>query len=809
MNKNTKDKLFEHFIKRPLFISLLFLCTGIILGHSFYRTFYVLAPLSILLCIFLCKICRTKIPLIFPILFIIGYFSVIGSLSVKNYTINTFAYSGSEFQIQGSVTNISLTRSGRQRLTFNTHTFYVNGNIIPQNMRIQAILGYEQYASIGQNLTLYGNLSPLRRPSFPGGFDQFQFLRARGIHYTMFPRNVYFGETVIGLNNILQDFRRNLINIFNENLPPNEAALMSSIILGDRTNIEPEVLDAFRAAGLYHILVVSGLHLSILFMAINSLLGKVLSVKKSASITLIIIALYALMIGGISITRASFMAGVMVFGKLFNRERDFVTTISFAAICLLFYEPLYLFDIGFILSFGAVYAIAFGTKPVQKVLNIAIMRLPFINTKLKNKEVVTSISVTIAIFFILAPIFTYFFYQIRPYDIITNILLMVSVNVLVILGFIVAFIGLFFTDISLFLSGGLYIITRSYIGIAMFVYSLPNSLITIGRPSILSIILYYVLLASLFLLINNYTPKVHKEIPLSKENKQTNKLYKTCVAICFITFVSTIFLGMGYDGLRVTYLDVGHGKAVVITTGKQTYIIDGGGNRLREIGENTGVNILIPYLMYRGINNINAVFVTHEDEDHIIGIIELLRYSNKNVHRIYTTKGLDMEHPLSIKLFHEANLQNIPISFIHAPNIFTSDNLTMEVIYPFYDTFFRTINSTSLVLRLVYNNTSFLFTSDIGHISEKEILENGINISSDVLTIAHHGSRFSSYGPFVEAVDPLVAVVKTSLNNPHGHPTPQVTNMLQQKGIPLYNTAIHDTIIITVRGNNINLKTMR
>ncbi|MCL1995449.1 MAG: DNA internalization-related competence protein ComEC/Rec2 [Defluviitaleaceae bacterium] len=776
-------------MKRPLLVSLIFLCAGIITGTFFANSFLFSLVFVIFLSVFFYKIYGTKMGVVFCCVFIVGYFSLINSISPQNAIIDDYVNKGAHFLIEGRVTAIDMTRTGRQRITLRTQNFYVNNTHISETMIIQALLSYDQYANIGQQLEIQGNLLPLSRPSTPGQFDQFQFLRARGVQYTIFPVIVHFGQTNITLASVLQDFRHRLIAVFDNNLPPMQASVMRSVVLGDRSSMDPEVLDTFRTAGLYHILVVSGLHLSILFLAINKLLDKFFNQKTSALLTLGIIVLFGLMIGGVSVARAGTMAGVMVFSRVLYRERDFITSISFAAFILLLYQPLFLFDAGFLLSFGAVYGIAVGTEPVERLL-FFVFRVPILRRLLKYQHFMNHFAVNVAVFLTLAPIFAYFFFHIMTYSIFANIIVILSGKILVILGFVVAVVGLVAPGLSFFLSGGLYFLVTVYYGVASFFHSLPNALTLIGRPSIIEIIAYYAVLASLFLLFSSPKPR---------------PIYRASFAVCLAGFL--VLVGMGDGNMRVTFLDVGQGEAIVIRLNNQTYIIDGGGHRHREIGENTGMRVLIPYLQYRGINHINAIFVTHEDADHIIGIIELLNYSNKRVDEIYTTPGLDKDYELSYMLLRAAERDNIPVSFINSPTTFFAPNAVLEVIFPFDDTFFRDPNSTSLVLRLTYGNVSFLFTGDIDQISEREILSKGKDVRAHVLNVAHHGSRFSSYHNFVYAVDPLVAIVSAGANNPFGHPTQEVVSLFYTKRIPMYNTADVGTIIVTTDGNEINLYT--
>ena len=768
MTRTTKNKI----MKRPLFNSFIFLCLGIIFSTNLISLLFVA-----ILCIAIFYAYKTKQPFFYFLLFIVGYFSVQNSLSVKNVDIDSFAHREFIFSIEGRVIDINTTVSGRQRLILSTRYFDVDDMVFAQNMRIQAILPEEYEMKLGQTITLTGTLNPLRRPSNPGGFDQFQFLRARKIQYTMFPNIVTVEDipiTTVGhFQNHLHNLRSSIIDVFHHVLPAREAGVITSIIVGDRTGLDPDIFDAYRAAGFYHILVISGLHLTILMLAVNKTLEKFMSIRASALTTLAFLIFYTLMVGSsVSTVRAVTMAGVMIFGKLFYRPKDFLTTISFAGMALLLYEPLYLFDIGFLLSFSAVFAIALGAEPIDRLLGLIMI--------FENKKFRQSMAVNIAIFLVFSPLFAYFFFHVQTYSLIANIFVILTANFLVVLGFLTALLGLISHDIAELLSGGLFFIIRLYEIVAMFFYNLPNALWLIGRPHITELIGYYALLGFAF-------------YSLMQFRRPHLKKYFLLASFLYIGLIS--FNRLSYTGLQVTFLDVGQGEAIVITHGREVYLIDGGGLRTLEIGNNMGVRVLLPYLDYRGIRSIDTVFVTHEDSDHIIGIIEALGV--KDIGKIYTTIGLDKEYELSALMLERAEKYNVPLEFISAGASFSSNSgISIETLYPFKRESFRTINATSLVFRLTYGDISFLFTGDIDQISEREILASGAVVSSDVLNVAHHGSRFSNYDGFIDAVDPLVAVISSGRNNPFGHPAPEVVEKFAIREIPLYNTADYGSIRI-------------
>ena len=779
-------------MKRPLFVSMIFLIAGIVMGtfnHGSYDLAISLFPI-VLLCGMIFKIYKSKSVAIFILLYAIGFVSVQNSLGVKNMYIDNYAESEFFFTIDARVLDSSFTANGRQRVLLYTYNFNVQNRDFSDNMRIQAILEYDIETYIGQFITVQGQLLQLSRARNPGGFNQFQFLRSRGIQYTMFPVVLSFGDVTPSLRTFLYSTRNRLIYVFDNVLPESKSGIMKSMIIGDRSSLDNDILELYRISGMYHILVISGLHISILMLAINKSLEKIFSQKLSAILTLAFLIFYCLLVGsGVSVVRAVTMSGVLIVAKILHRERDFLTSISFAAVCLLLFEPLYLWDIGFQFSFAAVFGIAIATEPIDRGLGLIFRNTKYLDKIFSGTKFRKSFAVDIVVFLSISPLSAFHFYHFMPYSIIANIVIIFTANILVVLGFTVGVIGLISLSIAEFLAGSIFILLTLYEFVATFFGTMPGSRILIGQPSIILIIGFYFL----FLIFNYMLYGFHNEY------KRRKKLFISSSAF-YIALV--LLVNRSDDYLEVTFLDVGQGEAIVLTLNNRVYMIDGGGVRNREVGENVGVRVVLPFLDSQGISRIDTVFLTHEDSDHIIGIIEII--GEKEIGQIITTFGTNREDELFQMLEYRANIENIDIIFIGAGFVYEStDGLFIEVIYPLYGQHFRHVNDTSLVMRLSYKGVYFLFTADIDKPAEYEILRRGKNVSAHVLNVAHHGSRFSTSQIFLDAVSPTVGVVSAGRNNVFGHPTREVIERFEDSGIPLYSTIDSGAVIIRTNGRSI------
>ncbi len=247
--------------------------------------------------------------------------------------------------------------------------------------------------------------------------------------------------------------------------------------------------------------------------------------------------------------------------------------------------------------------------------------------------------------------------------------------------------------------------------------------------------------------------------------------------------------------LLVYFIDVGQADSVLVQTGGHNMLIDAGNN---EDG-----NLLVSYLKDLKVENIDYLVGTHPHEDHIGGMDDVINNFKIGKYfmpeEITTTKTfLDVLDALENnnltyivpKNEEEYNLGDSVISVIHVGN--DKDDL----------------NDSSIVLRLTYGNNSFLFTGDISSKVESEILSSKINVKSDVLKVAHHGSNYSSTTEFLKAVSPKYAVISVGKNNIYNHPSFSTLNKLDNLNVKVFRTDEDGTILFKSNGNDITVQTL-
>ncbi len=276
-------------------------------------------------------------------------------------------------------------------------------------------------------------------------------------------------------------------------------------------------------------------------------------------------------------------------------------------------------------------------------------------------------------------------------------------------------------------------------------------------------------------------------------------VYILCALIFFNIFAWFIVFNISSSQLlELVFFDIGQGDAIFIETPRQYQIlIDGGPNSL--------VLEKLAREMPFGDNTIDLIILTHPDSDHITGLIDVLgRYKVDNI--IYT--GVVKESTKYKKFKDLIDKQDARIIIAEYGQRIKAGQVVLDILYPFeslYNKEVKNVNNSSVVARLSFKENSFLFTGDIAKKGEQEILEKQIFLNSDVLKVAHHGSKTSSLKEFINAVSPEIAIIQCGRNNNYGHPHQEVLKVFEEFRVKILRTDLDGDIRIISNGENINI----
>lgn len=287
---------------------------------------------------------------------------------------------------------------------------------------------------------------------------------------------------------------------------------------------------------------------------------------------------------------------------------------------------------------------------------------------------------------------------------------------------------------------------------------------------------------------------------MTKIIKNIRQNFKIYFVLILLLINITIFYSIHYISDRkmtVAFLDVGQGDATFIKVpGGVQALVDGGANSqvLRELGK------VMPFYD----RSINVVVATHADQDHIGGLIEVLKRFKVD---LFIRSNATSSSAVYIELENLIKEKKIKEEVIMSPEIlFLGPGAELDILFPTQDTAGWETNDASIVSKLVYGRNSFLLTGDSPQLIEKYLVSKyGDFLDSDVLKVGHHGSKNSSAELFVGTVSPTYAVISAGLNNRYGHPAPEVLDILKDFSSQILETLGQGMIVFQSDGLNISV----
>lgn len=705
---------------------------------------------------------------------------------------------------------------------------------------------------IGSTVKCKGKLFRFDQAENYGQFNSREYYYIRGYNARVINCSLLSYAPSHGLAASLFDVKNKVKEVYEACLNEIDAGIICAIMLGDKTELDNEVKDLYQISGIAHILSLSGLHIATLGLALLKILTELIQTIfsrtklcndmdtggiKTKSIAGIIASclmiLYCIMTGmNISTIRALIMFMLGVIASLFGRSYDLLSAAAISSVIAALINPLYIFDAGFQLSFMAVVSIG--------VLNPLLIQLA---GKISKNKITQGILLSLSIQIGTLPIVAYHYYQFSIMSILLNLIVVPLMSLVLICGVVMAVFGLLCGDkfillfIAKFAGKITHIILMVFDKICKFSSRLKWNLVITGRPNMTQIIAYYfIVLIGIFIsarvvgseVDNNEEYKYYKRIDrLSRRfigHKDKIIHISKRLILCVFPLMAYVILMIGHqDDYMIHNLSVGQGDCAVIRNKTHAIIIDCGSSDKDQVG----CYRLIPFLKANRVINIDSVFVSHFDSDHVNGLIELLEddFYKSRIDKIFITKAaliIDAQTDNFKNLINDSITCDIPIYAISADDsIMIGDSLIrclsprcslkeeksdLNNSYGYADT-----NSASMVLDITDNISGYrmCFTGDVDFAAEEQIVRKPV-IGFDYLKVAHHGSYSSTSDNFLNWAFHIdshdiryekkpICVISVGKNNKYGHPHRDTLERLDTAGTRTYRTDLNGECIISLR----------
>lgn len=615
-----------------------------------------------------------------------------------------------------------------------------------------------------------------------------------------------------------QAIRYRLSRFLAISLPPQTAGVYQAILLGEQANLSPQVREAFKDSGSYHILSISGLHMALLSFCVTLLLSWLLkrsewvllhlpATKFAALLSLLPLTAYA-MIAGFDppVVRSLIMVAVFIVALMVDRQWSIGNNIAIAALLLLATNPSLLFMASFQLTFAAVASIAVFAPDVARLVEhkkptTDKRTMAWVWSGLRRWGL-ASLLVSLAATLGTTPILARQFSQVSLYGPLSTLLIEPLLCLWALMLGLAACLLIAIPPLAhLLLVLGSPGITAS-VAIADLFARLPFSVIRLPPPSLPAIVAWYGLI-----LLWIYRRKFSR--------RQTG--IGVIAGLSFLASELLPALKFNQDTV-ITVLDVGQGSAMVIEMpDNEAILVDGG--RMQSSsrsGFNVGEDLIAPFLWERRIRRLAAVVCTHPDADHYNGIPFILQQFNP---RTLWVNGYESNEEGYRALLSMAEDRGIATKIPQpGTTLYQAEGATLTVLaggqwpgitdpHPANQDGKPNSNNQSLVLLLRHGQNSFLFPSDIETETEQALLPQLFR--TDVLVAPHHGSITSSSEAFVAATSPHYVAISAGQNQTGHFPAPETIASYRKSGSTILTTSEHGSIFFHSNGRGIRVQTFR
>ena len=682
------------------------------------------------------------------------------------------------------------------------------------------------------------------------------------------------------------EWRQFLLREISGKFSPETSGVLQAALLGNRYYLSRDASERFRQAGTFHVLVISGLHISFIGGFVLLMMRRLTKRRGwQFIVSALLLWAYALAVGAeSSVVRAALMFSIVALAPVVSRRARPLNALGCAALLLLVWRPSDLFDASFQLTFLSVLMIIVIAWPLlSKMQDVgrwrptqetpyppvcprwwrSIAEALFWSERAWRKELsratyscrlfktglaarlerwhlqrplryaVGAIIVSTSVQLGLLPILILYFHRLSLASFILNIF----VGALMALLSLLALAALLLSQLSATLAAPFFWLAEqvnwlmthsvdpfSRLGVAA--VRLPEYT---GWQSFIYF-LYYIPLTALAIALSRWHPL--RNVSANDTDEKTARLrLMPRVAVVALTVTLAVIIAHPSSAsspggrLRIDFLDVGQGDAALLTMPDGTTLLVDGGGRPRfsaprapsdeEAGDeeaferdtrSIGEAVVSEYLWWRGLDRVDYILATHADADHIDGLNDVARNFRVRAALVARTPADDSEFA---RFFKTTQSTGLPVYPLGRGDALRFGAIEADVLWPAQanDPRAASGNNDSLVLRLRFGERVFLLTGDIEKEAETALATAPEDLRSDVVKVAHHGSRTSSTEALVARTQPKIAVISVGRTSIYGHPHGEVIERWRASGAEILTTGRRGTITISTDGHDLRVET--
>ncbi|MEO6050819.1 MAG: ComEC/Rec2 family competence protein [Pyrinomonadaceae bacterium] len=797
-------------------------------------------------------------------------------------------HSGDPVEVEGiligapemSVDGVFLTLRS-EKINYRGNEMIVSGNIrllLPRSVEGDSAINFKSQISdlkYGSRLRIACKLD--REDDFlnPGVMPKRGILDRLGIDATGSVKSQILVEHVADESVFLPlawvyDQRARLINEFRDNLSQPAAGIMIASLLGDKYFLDKETADLFRDGGTFHILVISGLHITFIGGLLLLFLRQLTRNRWVQFVVVMIVSwAYTLAVGAdVPVVRAAVMFTVVLYSYVIYRKGSLLNSLGVCGLVLLVWRPSDLFNPSFQLTFISVAAIVAFAYPMietlreigswtpsptepfppnvpgwlrrfcemlywnadgwtielkRQVWTANLLKAPYLSKRISGglqkiaRSIFEGTLVSLIVQMWMLPLLVGYFHRVS----VVAILLNLWVGFFIALESFAAVIGALASNISDLLASPFFLFAEIFNWLML---AFPRLFSDNGWASFRLPVysgygraiyfLYFVPVIVLAFAVNRWQP-------FEVKRQRARVLYPVFATLTMMIAMIIIhpFSAPRPDGrLHIDFLDVGQGDSALVTfpDGK-TLLVDGGGKIKYATGDEDaepfapdvrgiGEAVVSEFLWDRGYSRIDHILATHADADHMQGLTDVAK--NFSIGSAIFGR-MPMKDADFVGLEQVLQRRGIATETIGRGDRLKFGEVTVEVLYPMTSDDPNSVsdNDNSVVLRFVYGNRAFLLTGDIERNAETALVNGGGKLDADLIKVPHHGSRTSSTQGFIDAVNPKYAIISVGRSSPFGHPHPEVVERWKAAGADVITTGDRGTISVSTDGKDLQIQT--